>query len=82
MRAKGDCARWALGLLVATGLAYLPASQAGFVWDDDLHVVLNETLRDLEGLRRIWFDRTANSQYYPLVFSTFWIEHQLWELII
>jgi hypothetical protein len=50
----------------------------GFVWDDDLRVTENATLRSLDGLRRIWLEVGANKQYYPLVFSSFWVEYQLW----
>jgi protein O-mannosyl-transferase len=59
-------------------IAYLPALAAGWVWDDDVHVTNNETLRSVDGLRRIWSEPGATPQYYPLVFSTFWIEYQLW----
>jgi tetratricopeptide (TPR) repeat protein len=67
-------------VLVATGIAYLPALHAEFVWDDYEYIVDNQTLRDLDGLRSIWLEPRANSQYYPLVYTTFWIEYQLWEL--
>lgn len=67
-------------LLVLTLLAYLPAMRAGYIWDDDSYVTQNPTLIDLEGLRKIWFEPTASPQYYPLVFTTFWIERHLWGL--
>ncbi|MHC4717704.1 MAG: tetratricopeptide repeat protein, partial [Planctomycetota bacterium] len=51
---------------------------AGFVWDDDDYVTDNETVRDPGGLVRIWTDRRANTQYYPLVYSSFWLEHRLY----
>lgn len=35
-------------------------------------------LRSLHGLWRIWFDLGATQQYYPLLHSAFWMEHQLW----
>lgn len=67
--------------LVAMGfLAYLPALGAGFVWDDSGYVVQNLTLRSLDGLYRIWFVPSSNTQYYPLVFSVFWLEYHLWGL--
>ena len=65
-------------ILLLTLAAYLPALKGGFVWDDDRYVSQNPTLGDLDGLRRIWFDLGANVQYYPVVFTTFWVEHQLW----
>jgi Flp pilus assembly protein TadD len=69
---------WLAGLLVALVLAtYLPALEAGFVWDDDYYVFANPTLRDLQGLRSIWLDVFATPQYYPLVHTSFWLEYRL-----
>ncbi len=67
-------------LVLVTLIVYIPALRGGFVWDDDSYVTANETLRDLEGLRRIWFEPGAVPQYYPLVHTTFWIEQHLWNL--
>lgn len=68
-------------LVAATTLAaYTPALRSGYVWDDDQHVTANPTLRDLAGLRAIWTDGFATPQYYPLVHTSFWIEHRLWGL--
>jgi Flp pilus assembly protein TadD len=58
--------------------AYLPALRCGFVWDDDAHVTANATLVSVDGLRRIWTEPSATPQYYPLVHTTFWLEHHLW----
>ncbi len=68
-----------LGLVLIVA-AYAPALRAGFVWDDDDHVTRNETLVDLDGLRRIWTEPGAVPQYYPLVHTTFWVERHLWGL--
>ena len=76
---KSTLVRSAL-LIVLTVAAYTPVLTAGFVWDDDDHVTQNETLRDLTGLKRIWFERGAVPQYYPLVHTTFWVERHLWGL--
>lgn len=67
-----------MALAVATYVAYGPALTGDFVWDDDSYILRNETLRSAEGLRRIWFEPGATPQYYPLVFTTFWLEYQLW----
>jgi tetratricopeptide (TPR) repeat protein len=67
-------------IVAATLLAYLPALQAGFIWDDDQYVTGNPTLRTLAGLGRIWVEPGATPQYYPLTFTTFWIEHALFGL--
>lgn len=66
-------------LFLTTVLAYIPAMHAGYIWDDDSYVTENELLRNLEGLGRIWIP-SETPQYYPLVFSTFWLEYQIWEL--
>ncbi|MCI0676754.1 MAG: hypothetical protein L0Y42_13380 [Phycisphaerales bacterium] len=66
-------------IVLATVVAYLPAIRGGFIWDDDLYVSANRFLRDLEGLKQIWIP-THTPQYYPVVFTSFWIEHHLWQL--
>ena len=73
---------WLLGLLLvaATLLAYWPALHAGFIWDDDFYVTKNPTIQSLRGLETIWLKPEASPQYYPLVFSSFWVEYHLWEL--
>jgi tetratricopeptide (TPR) repeat protein len=67
-------------LVLATVVTYLPALGSGYVWDDDSHVTDNPTLRSLDGLRRIWTELGATPQYYPLVHTTFWLEHRLFGL--
>lgn len=69
-----------LSLAAATVLAYSTAIQGDFIWDDDNYVTANSTLRDLHGLWRIWFEPRSTPQYYPLTFTTLWIEYQLWGL--
>ena len=68
---------WLLALVAVVVVAYSPALDGGFLWDDDAHVTRPE-LRSLAGLWRIWTDVGATQQYYPLLHSAFWLEHQLW----
>ena len=68
----------ALGLLVIG--CYFPAFFAGFVWDDR---IFNQAraVRDWSGLWRIWFSPSEienEAHYWPLVYTTFWLEHKLW----
>jgi protein O-mannosyl-transferase len=65
-------------VVAATVVAYLPAIGGGFIWDDNMYVTGNTTLRTLDGLRRIWLEPTSIPQYYPLVHTTFWAEYQTW----
>jgi tetratricopeptide (TPR) repeat protein len=73
---------WLLGLLLAaaTLLAYQPAWQAGFIWDDDEYVTDNPLLTAPDGLKRIWFSLDSPSQYFPLTYTVFRIERSLWGL--
>ena len=68
-----------LGILVLVFVVYYPATTAGFIWDDDAYLTDNPLLRDGGGLWRIW-STTETPQYYPLVFTSFWIELRLWGL--
>jgi protein O-mannosyl-transferase len=71
---------WLLSLLlvIVTLLAYLPVWNGTPIWDDDAHLTKPE-LRSLQGLGRIWTQPGATQQYYPLVHTLFWVEHQLWD---
>src|SRR5438105_3321295 len=71
---------FALLLAAITILAYRPAWNGGFLWDDDAYVTNNELLTAPDGLRRIWFSFDSPSQYFPLVYTTFRIERALWGL--
>src|SRR5437588_9010435 len=70
----------ALFLVVATILAYEPAWNGGFLWDDDAYITNNELLTAPDGLGRIWFSFDSPSQYFPLTYTSFRIEHSLWGL--
>jgi protein O-mannosyl-transferase len=71
---------FALVLAVVTILAYRPAWNGGFLWDDDVYITNNELLTAPDGLRRIWFSLDSPSQYFPLVYTTFRVEHAIWGL--
>ncbi len=70
----------ALGGLAA--VSYVPALSGGFVWDD---VIFAEepVIHAVSGLRNIWFspaDIKNEGHYWPLVYTSFWLEHKLWGL--
>ena len=80
---QGPAVRRLAGLVALFAMvlaAYHPVLSAGFIWDDDSYVTFNTLLKTAGGLRRIWLDPTASPQYYPLVFTTFWLEYQAWKL--
>ena len=68
----------ALALLVFA--AYYPALFAGFVWDDKVFLDA-PPISTFAGLADIWFTPGSlefEGHYWPLVYTTFWLEHKLW----
>jgi len=63
-------------VLAAVAGSYWRSLGGAFIWDDNDYVPRAE-LRGLDGLRRIWTEPGATAQYYPLVYSAFWVEHRL-----
>ena len=68
----------AAGLAVLSFVAFAPALRNGFVnWDDGPYIVINRLLDDFDGLKKIWMEPEESPIYYPLVFTSFWIERQI-----
>ena len=74
----------ALGVLIA--VVYFPAALAGFVWDDSIMRELR-AVSTWGGIWELWFDPVnayleggtrKEGHYWPLLYTTFWIEHKLW----
>ena len=75
---------WVHGaILVALVIVtYSPVFKAGFVWDD-IAITDNISLKTLDGLGKIWFHPSEiqhEGHYWPLVYTSFWIEWNLWGL--
>ena len=60
-------------------LAYVPALHwSTFIWDDDFYVTRNDAVKSPDGLPDIWSPSSFKTvQYYPLVFTSFWLEVRL-----
>ena len=71
----------ALGLL--TGVCYLPAMLwGGFVWDDFIWFQ-SRAVQEWSGLGDIWSWPSRihrEIHYWPLTYTTFWLEHKMWGL--
>ena len=72
----------ALGLALLVVVSYFPAFFGGFIWDD---VIFAEepVIHRVSGLWNIWFSPTDiknEGHYWPLVYTSFWLEHKLWGL--
>lgn len=67
--------------LVALAIApHAPSLSGGWIIDDGHYVAENPLLDDARGLAAIWARPSSLPQYYPLVFTSFWIERQLFGL--
>src|ERR1700756_3256897 len=80
LSARSRALIFVLVLAAVTILAYRPAWHGGFLWDDDDYIINNELLTATDGWQLIWFSLDSPSQYFPLTYSTFRIEHALWGL--
>ena len=70
---------WQGGLIIfLVLLAYLPAMHGGFIWDDDSHLTANPCIVGPLGFKAIWTSSAAT--YYPLVLTSFWVQHAIWGL--
>jgi protein O-mannosyl-transferase len=71
-----------LGYIIVgvTLVAYIPAIQAGFIWDDDHLIWRSETMaaEGYEGLETIWLSKEM-PDYYPITWSTLWLEYRLYK---
>ena len=65
-------------IVLLTLVTYAPAMRGGFVWDDEQYVSKNRLLSADDGLWRIWTSPGESPQYYPLVFTSFWLETRAW----
>ena len=70
-----------IAILLLLGLvAYSSSLAGGWLWDDDVYVQSNANLSSVDGLVRIWlkpvFGAADIPQWYPMVYTTFWVEHQ------
>ena len=66
-------------LIGSTAFAYSGVWNGGFVWDDDDYVTRNPLLTESNGWGKIWFSLEAPSQYFPLVYTVFRLERNLWD---
>ncbi len=67
------------GVIAAAVLwIYGPTLRGEWLWDDDLLITNNATVKDPAGLWRIWFQPGSMMDYQPLKFSVVWLQWHLW----
>ncbi|HUO08546.1 MAG TPA: tetratricopeptide repeat protein [Phycisphaerae bacterium] len=72
--------RWGpfLAIAVITFLFLMPSIRGMYIWDDSQWLTSNPTIPKSDGLVYIWTKPAESPHYYPLVFSTYWLEYRLW----
>lgn len=74
------CGAGALAAMIL--VVYFPALTGKPLWDDVVWVE-SATVHRWSGIRDIWLEPTALSReghYWPVVYTSFWLEHKLWGL--
>ena len=69
------------GLVLLAVVVYTPALVFGGFVSDDWIFVTEPLVRRFDGLVSIWLspaDIRRENHYWPIVYTTFWIEHKLW----
>ncbi len=66
-------------IIFLTCLAYWPALDGKFIWDDETYIIKSPHILASDGLYRIWFT-TEPEEYYPISNSSFWFEWRLFGL--
>ncbi|HVX85920.1 MAG TPA: tetratricopeptide repeat protein [Phycisphaerae bacterium] len=75
--------RWGpvVGLVLLAFIFLFPGIRGMYIWDDPGWLTRNATVKaGVHGLWQIWTDPRATPHYYPLVFTTFWLEFHQWGL--
>jgi len=75
--APGRQVLFAAAILAIALLAYIPAMQGGFLWDDYTFLKDNWLIKAPDGLQRLWFTTQAED-YFPLTSSMLWLEWRIW----
>ncbi len=67
-------------LIVLVLIVYWPAMHGEFFWDDVAFIRDNPAVQTWDHLITAWVDPRAfgGIQYYPLTYTTSWMEYQLW----
>ena len=72
----------AAALIAMVAISHVPALSGGFVWDDIIFAE-EPVIHRWGGLRSIWLspaDIHYEGHYWPIVYTSFWLEHKLWGL--
>ncbi|HWB54104.1 MAG TPA: tetratricopeptide repeat protein [Tepidisphaeraceae bacterium] len=80
---------WGAVLVILTLWAFSPSIWGNYIWDDSRYALNPVVQKGTDGLYDIWFNPSrigpngkvvhlTTPQYYPMVYTSFWIGNQLW----
>ncbi|HWB20150.1 MAG TPA: tetratricopeptide repeat protein [Phycisphaerales bacterium] len=61
-------------ILAALLVAYGPALHGGYLFDDHYLIEQNPNMDTASGLARMWFAPTSVPDFYPLTYTSWWVE--------
>jgi tetratricopeptide (TPR) repeat protein len=64
--------------VIACFAIYAPSLGGDFIWDDDTHLLDNPVFEE-DGLHKVWLTPPQRINYWPMTFTTYWLEYQIWE---
>ncbi len=67
-------------LFVLVVVPFLPAIHGQYTWDDNLALTDSAAVHAWNGLPTIWNPFRTDMHFFPLTFSSYWVEHKLWGL--
>jgi len=73
-------------IALAVVVAYMPAIEAGYIWDDNWLLYENPCMRAPDGLQYFWYPRSPDEtpgrynvpDYFPITYTSLWVEWRLW----
>lgn len=76
----------AVVIALAIVVAYVPAIEAGYIWDDNWLLYENPCMRASDGLQYFWVPRSPDEtpgrynvpDYFPITYTSLWLEWRLW----
>jgi hypothetical protein len=70
-------------LIIVVLIAYRSVFQAGYLWDDEILNLNKNLFQGGSGLSKIWTQPGTiinDEHFWPMEYTTFWLENQLWGL--
>ena len=75
---RGSARLRAIAIIVCAFAVYVPCLRGAYLWDDESYVRATTVPQTTASLRDIWRVPPTTPQYYPVTFTSLWLEARLW----